>query len=239
MGSRRPAAAAVALGLAAAVCGVAAGATPKTGSLFGQVLSTKGSTFVLQAQQAPKGKAIVTVAASTQITIQATGTTSDLRRGVCVTANGAKAKNGAVAAVRLSLSAPVKGSCVAGRRPSGAGAGNGRRPPAGGNRPPAGSRRPGTNRPANFGFAVGAITAVSGSTVTLHGPNGTAEVTVSKSTQISRAKRVKASGITAKACAFVAGTSTDGGATVKAQSVTLTTPRSGSGCSPGFGRQRR
>jgi hypothetical protein len=218
------------LGLAAAACGSAAAATPRSGSLFGQVLSTTGSTFVLRAQQAPKGKAIVTVAASTQITIQATGTTSDLRRGVCVTANGAKAKNGAVAAVRLSLSAPVKGSCVAGRRPGGAG--NGRRPPAG-------SRRLGANRPANFGFAVGAITAVSGSTVTLHGPNGTAKVTVSKSTQISRAQRVKASGIAAKACAFVAGTSTDGGATVKAQSVMLTTPRSGSGCSPGFGRQRR
>ncbi len=101
---------------------------------------------------------------------QSTGTRSALVTGACVNANGQKATSGAVDAMRITITAPVKGSCATGfvgghgpgiggyaggppRIPTGSTGAAGAGPPAGG--------FPGFG---NFGFASGSITAVDGST---------------------------------------------------------------------------
>ena len=58
-------------------------------------------------------------------------------------------------------------------RPPGAGQGGG-----GGQAAAARAAGQGFQRPANFGFAFGAVTAVKGSTVTVKGQQGTTKVTV-------------------------------------------------------------
>ena len=163
------------------------------------------------------------------ITEQTTGSRADLKKGACVTALGQKNSEGVVAATRIMISQPVKGQCGTGfgrtGRPSGA------RPQG---TPP---QRPpgGTGGFANFGFATGAITAIKGSTVTLHGRQGSASVTVSPKAQITKTVRVAASAIKVKLCAFVRGTSTDKGVNVTAEDVGLSRPGT-NGCIPGFRR---
>jgi hypothetical protein len=222
---------ALAFAAAAALLAVpAAAAAPVDGSIFGAVVSAGGGTFTMTSTQVPGGKSVVAVGKAT-ISERTTAAEADLRKGLCATATGTT-KNGVVTARRISLAKPVRGSCTGGfRRPNG----SGQRPT--GTRPPTRTRPSGGfRRPANFGFAVGAITAVSGSTLTLHGPRGTQKVTVAKTTQITKTVDVAGSAITTKSCAFVQGTSTDKGKTVKATQIALT-PRTSSGCTFGFGRR--
>jgi len=219
------------LGAVAAAVALLA-ASPVQGSLFGPVVSTKGTTFTITTSLSPNGKSIVSAGAA-RITEQATAPRSALKVGACVMANGSKNSKGVVAALRISISAPVKGSCTGGFAFARGGA---NRPPRTGTPPPGGFRRPG-----NFGFAFGQVTKLSGSTLTVKGTDlrtkkaATTTVSFSSKTTLSETKTVDASAVQTKTCAFVRGTSTDKGETVKATDVALTPERNGS-CATGFRR---
>ena len=217
--------------IAALVMAAALAAAPVQGSVSGPVVSVKGSTFTITTPLSPNGKSIVS-AAGARITEQATAPRSSLKAGACVVAMGTRNAKGVVAAQRISISTPVKGACGGGFRIGGPG---GTRPPR--QAPPAG----GFKRPANFGFAFGSVTKVSGSTLTVKGVAfGTREattttVTVSPKTTLSETKTIEASAVATKMCAFVRGASTDKGKTVKATDVALTPEQNGK-CTFGFRR---
>jgi hypothetical protein len=228
--ARSISAAIAATAVAAIAAGVAVAAKPVSGTIGGPVTAVSGQTFTLKSSLSPKGRAKVHVASKTVITQQVSGTRADLRKGTCIFAVGQKNKQGVVQASRVMLSSPVKGSCTsgfggpggapgqgAGRPPQGSGP-----PPQGGGQPPRGSRPFGN--PANFGLAAGAITAVNGSLVSIHGRNGNSKVTLQAKAQIVKTATVKASAVKVGLCAFVQGTSTDKGANVSAQSVRLFNP---------------
>jgi Domain of unknown function (DUF5666) len=225
--------------------GTAGAASPVQGSISGPVTAVSGKTFTVKTPAnlgVPKNTSKVTVVSSTVITEQGSGTRASIKKGLCVTAIGAKSKKGVVTAQRVTLRAAVKGSCT--NAAFGRGGGAGRRPPTGTNpnRPPGGTgtgtgqRPPGSGgfgRNANFGFASGTVTAVKGSTVSVKGQTGTTSFVLAKTTQIDQTLTVTAKAIKAKLCVFVNGTSPDKGATVTAQSIALTKPTSG-GCFAGF-----
>jgi hypothetical protein len=208
----------VAAGAAALAAGSALAASPpRGGSIAGPVTSVKGSTFSLKSSLSPTGSSKVSVASSTTISEQVTASRSDLKKGVCAFAVGRKDAKGVVEATRVMLSAPVKGSCGGGfvrRRPPG----NGTPAP----RPGRGARPPASR--SGFAFAGGGITAVTGSSLTVKGRQGSARIALSSATQIVRTAHVTASAVRVGLCAFVQGTSADKGVTVKAQSVDLSKP---------------
>lgn len=224
--------------------GVAIGATPVQGSVVGPVIAVKGKTFTITTPAnlgVPKNRSTVTVVSSTVITEQKSATRKSVKKGLCASAFGTRNSKGVVAAQRVTLTEPVKGACDTGfgrrgQRPGGSGA-----PPSGGQRPPGGGGGGGGfSRPGNFGFAFGTITAVKGSTLEVKGTRGTTTttttVTLSAKTLVEKTLRVEASAIKLELCAFVRGTSSDKGSTVKARSIALSRPTA-NGCTGGF-RQR-
>lgn len=223
-------------GLALVVLGVGAGlavAAPVTGSVSGQVTSVKGSSFVMRDAAGPVADSTVSLSGGSTIIDQVTAPRSDLKVGVCVTANGAKAAGGAIDAMQITISAAVKGVCSngfafgrggGGPRPGGA-------PHAAGGTRPAGTH--GNFNVGNFGFASGLVTTLKGSTLTVHGTTGTSSVALSSKTELSEMDKVSSSAITAHECASVRGTSSNEGLTVAATSVNLSAPTS-AGCSRGF-----
>jgi len=220
-------AACVALALTAA----AGAAAPVSGSVSGPIVSLSGKTFTLTTSLSPTGKSKITVGSATVVSEQVAVSRSDLTTGVCVSAIGSKSGS-TVMASRITISRPVKGKCG-----GGFGRGGGNRPAGsrpGGTRPPGGGA--GGFRGGNFGFAFGAISAIKGSTLTVHSKlRGNTTVSVSSRTTFSETRSVGASAIAVKLCAFVRGTSTDRGVTVTAQNVALTRPGP-TGCSFGFPR---
>jgi Domain of unknown function (DUF5666) len=232
-----------ALPVLAALCvftGVAAAASPVSGSISGPVTSVKGSTFTVTTKLSPTGKATVTVGKSATITTEETVAVGSLKTGDCVMATGAKNSKGVVAAQRISLTTAVKGQCTAGFGRRGTGGGRPPGAPTGGTKPPTtgGGNGGGFGNFANFGVAFGKITADKGGTLTVSGTINkkatTTTVTVSSKTQVSKTVQIGTSGIAVKDCAFVRGTSADKGVTVTAQNVSITKPRNGS-CTFGFG----
>ena len=225
--------------IAAAVAAAALAAAPVQGSVFGPVVAVKGSTFTITTSLSPSGKSLVTVG-SARVTEQATAPRSSLKVGACVAASGTRDGKGVVTATRISISEPVKGECQSGfqRR-------RGTRPvpPAGSSpqRPPGGGG--GFRGNGNVGFAVGSITKMTGSTLTVKGrgfgsssaATTTTSVTISAKTLLTHTLTVKASAIEPKMCAFVQGTSADKGVTVKATDIALT-PETNGQC-VGFRRQ--
>jgi hypothetical protein len=212
---------------------VLAAASPVQGSVFGPVVSVNGSTFTITTPLSPTGKSKV-AAASAKITEPLPATRSSLKVGACVTASGTKNGKGVVAAARVTISAAVNGKCPLGGRVSirgGTGPGvipkNAPKPPSGGFR---------VN--GNGGFASGSVTKLSGSTLTVKGPLGSATVTISGKTTLERMATVKPSAVTTSLCAFVQGTSTDKGVTVKATSIALS-PKTKGSCTTGFRRVGR
>lgn len=208
--------------LAAALCGfvalgadVATGASPVSGFVSGMITSVKGSTFTVSTTVSPTGKSKVSVGSKTTIVEQEPGTRSDVKKGVCAMATGTK-KGSVVTATRLS----IRGRCAV---PNG-------RPGGAGRRPGSGSLTP----PANLGFAFGTVSKVDGSTVTVKARQGSTTVALTGKTQITRTVVVHMSAVKVKLCAFVRGTSSDGGVTVQAQQVQLSQPFGG-GC--GFRRR--
>jgi hypothetical protein len=228
------AAAAIVLVACPSVAIGATAATPVTGSVFGPITSLSGNTFKLKTPLSPTGTASISVGSATVITEQVAATRSSLRPGVCVAAFGTRDSKGVVAATRIMISAPVKGRCDAGfgaRR----GTRTGGPPPGSGQRPPGGF-----GGGANLGFAFGGVSAVKGTTLTVHGRRGTTTVTttvtVSAKTTLVETMRVGASAIEVKSCAFVRGTSSDKGVTVTAESISLTKQTNGA-CTTGFRRR--
>jgi hypothetical protein len=209
---------------AAAIAGTSSAATPVSGSVTGPVTSVKGSSFTLTTSLSPTGHSMVELSSTTKTTAQATGKRSNLKNGVCLLVTGTS-QGSSIAAARIVIR-----SCSSSTRPTGGGPVEGGGGPLGG-----GAGGAGVSRPANFAIATGAITSIAGSTVTVKGQNGTSSVRLSSSTQLVRTVTVKPSAIKVDECAFVRGASTDGGATVKAQNVSLT-PASKSGCTTPFGR---
>ncbi len=216
----------------------ATAATPVQGSVFGPIVSVQGTTFTLTTSLSPSGKSTVTVGKAT-ITEQGTAPKSSLKVGACVAATGARGKNGVVAATRITITEPVKGQCGAGF-----GGGRGSGPPRTGTVPRTGttpSPPGGFGGGANFGFAFGSVTKVSGSTITVKGRSfgstkaTTTTVTVSAKTSLDQTLTVNASAIKVKMCAFVRGTSPDKGLTVKATNIALT-PETNGKCASGFRR---
>jgi len=221
----------------ALAAGLALAASPVSGSISGQVVSVKGTSFVVKDAAGPVADSTVSLAGSSSIIEQVSADRSALTKGACVTATGSKSSSGAVGAQRITISAPVKGTCSSGffGRGGGPGGPGGARP--GGARPTGagGARSPhatGFGNFGNIGFAVGSITAVKGSTLTVHGTNGSTTVTLSGSTQLLMMRSVGPSAIKASQCVNVRGTSSNEGATVSATSVNLSQPTS-SGCNRG------
>jgi hypothetical protein len=216
----------------------ASAAAPVQGSLFGPVISVKGTTFTITTTLSPSGKSLVS-AGSAKITEQAAAPKSSLKVGACVMATGARNAKGVVTATRITISQPVKGSCTNGFARGGRTGGT--RPPR--TTPPTGGQRPpgGFGGAGNFGFAFGSVTKASGSTLTVKGTSfgssapRTTTVTVSSKTTLTRTITVAASTIEVKTCAFVRGTSADKGITVKATNVAITPETKGT-CTSGFRR---
>ncbi len=193
-------------GLAALGAGAAAAAAPVSGFVSGMITSVKGATFTVSTTVSPTGQSKVTVGSKTTISEQETGARSDVKKGVCLTATGTK-KGSTVTATRVSIAPKCAVSRV---RPGG----RGPRRPGGGNFRP----------PANLGFAFGTVSGVSGSTVTVKSRQGSTAVVLSEKTVITRTVSVGTSALKAKLCAFVRGTSSDGGVTVQALQVQLSQP---------------
>ena len=220
------------LGAVALGTGLAAAATPVSGSVAGPVTLVKGNTFKLTTTLSPTGSSTVAVGSTTVITDQVVVPHGALKKGTCVMATGKKNAKGVVTATRVTVSQAVKGSCTSGfsrgggTRPTGPPSGSG----SGSQRPPGGF-----SGSANFGFAFGKVTKLKGSTLTVTGFRGTTTVTVPAKTQILKTERVNSSAIVVKICAFVRGTSTDKGVKVKAQDVSLSKPTK-TGCTSGFRR---
>lgn len=220
----------------ALVPAVASAASPVQGSLFGPVVSVKGTTFTITTSLSPSGKASIS-AGSARITEQKPAPRSSLKVGACVTATGTRNSKGVVAATRITISAAVKGACTSGFSGRGGSRPNGGTPPSGNRTPPAG----GFGRSGNLGFAFGSVTKASGSSITVKGTKfgssatQTTTVTVSSKTSLLHTATVKASAVKVKMCAFVNGTSADKGLTVKATNVALTPETKGT-CTSTFRR---
>jgi Domain of unknown function (DUF5666) len=219
------------VGALLATASVAAAASPVTGSVAGPITEVKGQMFKLTTTLSPTGASTIHLGSKTAITQQVAGTRANLQKGVCVTAVGQKNGKGVVAATQVTVTKSVNGKCTGGfgqrSRPGGS------RPP--GSTPPTRPPGGGAGGFANFGFANGAISAIKGSTLTVHGQRGTTTVTVSAKTKVSKRITVGSSAIRVKQCAFVNGTSTDKGVNVSAQTVSISDPGP-TGCSSGFRR---
>lgn len=200
----------------------ASAASPVQGSVFGPIVSVKGTTFTLTTSLSPSGRSTVSTG-SASITEQATAGRSSLKVGTCVMATGTRSSSGVVAASRLTIT-----TCGTPRfRGNGLRRGTGQRPPGG------------VTPRGNFGFAVGSITKLSGSTLTVKGAFGgtsrTTTVSLSSQTAILHTVEVGVSAIKLKMCAFVRGTSADKGITVKAANIALSAETNGT-CTNGFRR---
>jgi len=236
------------------VVGVAAAAAV-SGSVFGPIVSVSGTSFKLTTTLSPTGSSTVSIGSSTAITEQVTASSSSVHAGVCVSAVGSRSTSGVVSALRITISQPQSGKCTngfgggfggrggTGGRPPGLGAGgagsNGPRPGAGAAGGGGGGFAGGGFNRANFGFASGGVTAVKGTTFTVqakrNGKTTKTTVDITKSTMFTEIDRVDSGSVKTKLCAFVYGTSSDRGKTVKAQTISLTTPTS-NGCNGGFRR---
>jgi hypothetical protein len=214
--------------LALVVAAVLAAASPVQGSVFGPVVSVKGSTFTITTSLSPTGKSTVSTG-SAKITEPVPAPRSSLKVGACVAAFGTRNTTGVVAATRIMVSTPVSGKCGPGGRVSIRSGAGPRLVPKNAPKAPAG----GFSFNRKGGFAVGPVTKLTGSTLTVKSPFGSTTVTVSARTELTHMATVKPSGITTKQCAFVQGTSADKGVTVKATSVALTQKTKGT-CNAGF-----
>lgn len=205
---------------------VALAATPVSGFISGQIVSVKGTSFVVKNSFGTVGDSTVSLTGSSLLVKQSSATRSDLKTGVCVTATGQKATSGTVDALRITIAPAVKGKCASGffgHRGSYPHSGTGST-----GSPPANFTGFG-----NFGFAAGEITAVKGDTLTIHGQNGTTTATLTSATNILATQKVTSSAIAVNECASVRGTSADNGVTVKATNVNLSEPGQ-TGCNHGF-----
>jgi hypothetical protein len=211
---------AIALMAACTVSGVAVGtvsaASSVSGSVVGAVSSIAGSTFTIKSQSTSTGSSKVKLSSKTAITKQAVGALTNLKVGDCVRASGT-AGGTAVDATQVVITGVTANQCTGGFGRANA------------LQQAAGATRAGGFTPSG-GFAIGTISAVKGSTLTVTGRFGAKSVVLSSKTTVLKTVATTASAIAVKECAFVRGTSSDGGITVDAMNVSLSAPTK-NGCS--------
>ncbi|MGA3220688.1 MAG: hypothetical protein ABSE77_16670 [Acidimicrobiales bacterium] len=215
-------------------------------TILGQDLEVQGTS----------GQTTVELTAKTTITATVAVSLKDITAGTCISATGTKGKDGTVDATLVTVSQPVKGSCLE-RGGFGGGGGFGSRGGSGGSSP---TRTSGTvparfKTPANVAGAFGKVTSVSGSTIKIQGisfagfggrPSGTSTsrptttpktssqtVVVSSKTTYSKTERITSGALKVGECATAIGSTNDIGV-VTATRLTITQPVGGS-CSTGFG----
>ncbi len=246
-------AALAAVGLASAACGGSSGASSTTSTsaptgggsttpstlpgASGTIASVSGTT--LQVQNASTGQTAVIYTSSTTIRQVTVASPSAVTVGSCISAFGSPptttsasgaAFGGPITASTVSVNQPVNGVCT---RP-----GPGGRPRG---TPGAGTRRAGGFRGRAFGAATGEVTAVNGSTVTVHETNprtqatSTGTVTLTGSTTFTTTRNVDPSVIAVGQCARAVGTAGATGA-ITATTLTVSAPVNGA-CTTGFGRR--
>lgn len=199
-----------------AVVGAVSAASSVSGSVVGAVTSVAGSTFTIKSESTSTGSSKVKLSSKTAITKQAAGTLANLKVGDCVRASGT-AGGTAVDASQVVITGVTTSQCTAGF-------GRANAP-----QQAAGATRTGGFTPSG-GFAIGTISAVKGSTLTVTGRFGGKSVVLSSKTAVLKTVATTAAAIAVKECAFVRGTSSDGGITVDATNVSLSAPTK-DGCS--------
>jgi hypothetical protein len=222
-----------------ALAGGVALASAVTGRLSGQVVSVKGKSVLIKLSQSlvDEGYPVSSTISvgSAPIRDDVTVSSSMLKTGVCVTAMGTSA-SGVIDASSITISAPVKGSCsrggFSGHDDAGSGASRSGNFPSGSF--PTG-RSSGSF--AGFGggnFAVGSVTAIDGTTLTVkgttsEGKSSLSKVKVGSTTKLTLDRSVGASAISKGECVEAAGTSSNNGVALAATAITLSKPTS-SGC---------
>jgi len=148
------------------------GGAALTPAAQGSIASISGDTLEVQ-DQASQSQTSVDVTARTRISATLAIKSSAVKVGTCILVTGTKGAAGAVDATTISVEPSVKGQCALGTRgsftgapgPGGGGGGFRRFPGTTGSGSP--SRRP--TFPTNTATAVGKVTAISGTTLTVHG----------------------------------------------------------------------
>jgi len=239
----------------------AAASTPKPSSsaaafpgVVGTAAAVSGSS--LEVQNPTSGQVTVTFTASTPITDTVSVTSKDVTVGSCVTVVGQPSAAGAAAksvtATSVTISAPVKGSCIgagAGGFGGGGFGGFGRGGGAGATPRPSFSARPrptgsaGAFGNGTFGGADGKVTSVSASGFVVQARGRTAGSGTATDTSVtvittSASKYLKtvtagASALKVGLCVTAVGTANSIGA-VAARSIRISQPGP-SGCVSGFG----
>jgi hypothetical protein len=209
MKTNRIALAAATVAAAGSALATAAGAASSPAFFSGPIAAVSGSTFTVSTSLSPTGKSRVSVGSKTTMSEQKTGSLSDLKKGLCVSASGTTS-GAKITATRISITP----SCA--------------------NRPGTGPRGAGgnPNLPANAGLAIGTISSRSGSTLVVKTQTGSSTVIIDSKTQITKSVKVTRSALKLKLCAFVRGTSSDGQKSVQAQLVQLSPAVNGSCVGP-------
>ena len=222
--------------------------------VVGTAAAVSGSS--LEVQNPTSGQVTVTFTASTPITDTVSVTSKDVTVGSCVTVVGQPSAAGAAAksvtATSVTISAPVKGSCIgagAGGFGGGGFGGFGRGGGAGATPRPSFSARPrptgsaGAFGNGTFGGADGKVTSVSASGFVVEARSRTAGSATATDTDVtvittSASKYLKtvtagASALKVGLCVTAVGTANSIGA-VAARSIRISQPGP-SGCVSGFG----
>ncbi|HWB22084.1 MAG TPA: hypothetical protein VG652_04290 [Gaiellaceae bacterium] len=204
------------------IVGAVSAASAVSGSVVGAVTSVAGSAFTIKSESTSGGSSKVKLSSKTAITKQTAGTFANLKTGACVRASGTPSGT-ALDATQVVITGVIASQCAAGF-------GRANAP-----QQAAGATRAGGFTPSG-GFAVGTISAIKGSTLTVTGRFGAKPVVLSSKTTVLKTVTTTAAAIALKECAFVRGTSTDGGVTVEATNVSLSAPaKDGCGARPGGG----
>ncbi len=221
---------------------------PLAPAAFGQIAYISGST--LEVRNPQTGQTTVKLTSKTIVTATVVVPLKAVTKGSCITATGTKEKDGALDADSVTLGPSATGNCLVragGRRIfPGAGAGNFRAPAS------SSAPRRRFRLPAGSATALGKVTSVSGSTISLQGelvtfqaapakrPTSAARaalkpkklvVVVSSKTRFLRTGPATVGSLKVGECATAFGTTNDIG-TVTAARLSVS-PASSSGC--GFG----
>ncbi|MFN2464974.1 MAG: DUF5666 domain-containing protein [Candidatus Dormibacteria bacterium] len=220
-------------GLAVAGCGSPASgalvtASPSPGTRVrngaqGELVQINASRLVLNASA---GDVTVDYTAATTFAKSSVGTFADITVGKCLVATGQKDPSGAITATAVRLSEKAGGACT-----QGGAAGTG---PGGFGGRPGARRSPGPipSPDPNFGFAAGAVTAVSGTTVTVQPrTGGTVIVSVPTTVQVTRSAPATAADLALHECVAANGPH-DAGGVVTARAIQIV-PAGPSGCFTG------
>jgi uncharacterized protein DUF5666 len=217
--------------LAACAGNVSASAQPKASpspgrgfrnGAAGQLVKITGATLILSGRN---GDTTVDFDSSTRITRTSTASVADIAPGTCIVATGQKDAGGVVTATRVRITPATNGSCagpVTGQFGGGGGGGF----------PGFATPRPGRpTPPADFGFAAGLVTAVSGTSITVKAATGaTSTVTVPTTVGVSKTSEGKAADLQIGECVAAAGPR-DASGTVKARMLTISPPSASGSCS--------